>query len=105
MRISALILTCLPGFVYGQDALPTGTTISEPVTYHVSMKTSLVIPNRGVRSLRVWQAIPDRRPWSGAGSDIGAVVTGVAPSFGYVDHNAPHNADHMFWQLPSPGVG
>ena len=67
--------------------------------YTVSMETSLVIPkNLEIDQLRVWHALPTKRPWQNAETLYGASKESSSAN-GKLQHNKEKEAYYHFWKV------
>ena len=84
-------------------ALAATQVVAHPTTFHVTMTTSLVIPDKKqVSELRIWHALPDGRPWSTkpavTGADSGADNVHFAPATGVQEFAKEHLSHHTVWR-------
>jgi hypothetical protein len=78
--------------------------LSNPTTFEVEMTTSLVIPNDGkkVSELRIWQAMPTLKQWSGVQGDVksgtAAQTLTFEPANGVQEQLPQHDSNDVVWR-------
>jgi transglutaminase-like putative cysteine protease len=90
----------------GPGDIPPGVTIVSYVTYKVRMVTDVTpLPDGSVGCVRVWHAIPDHRPWSLTGSEIGATNISCDPPTGKQEYDKKYQSQDIYWSVPQPIAG
>jgi transglutaminase-like putative cysteine protease len=102
-----LLMIVTPGGVQAQKSpapksLP-GVVTSHAVVYRVKMTTIFVVPagNSAIDELRVWHALPVRRPWSKVTGDVGASEIKFSAA-GSQQYEKEHDSHHIFWRHARP---
>src|SRR5262249_6260478 len=68
------------GIAAGRDA-PSAIKTSQPTVYHITVETTFVVPegNNEIDQVRIFQALPTRRPWDPQGASQGATEVKTTP--------------------------
>lgn len=88
----------------GPSELQAPVQISNPTTYEIEMKTSFTVPQEGksIDEVRIWHALPTRKPWSGDDKSVNnlsaAQAFSFSPASGEREQRVDKESDHVVWR-------
>jgi len=98
-----ILILCFVEISASAQELPSGVVVRDAVVYRVKMKTIFVVPteNDAIDRIRVWHALPTRRPWSNTVGDVGAAQI-KSSSGGTQLYKKLHDSHHNYWDIDEP---
>ena len=100
MRALSLAAVCLLVVCHPTHAQQAPLQTSDRKCYKVSMTTAVTIPRASrIQGLRVWHAVPPKRPWMQGKGAVGATQVRALPSSGVFRYDKNNVSHHNYWQL------
>ncbi len=100
MRALSLAVVCLLVVCHSTRAQQAPLQTSDRKLYKVSMTTAVTIPRASrIQALRVWHAVPPKRPWMQGKGDVGATQIRALPSSGVLRYDRNKASHHNYWQV------